>query len=83
MDDSLARRIDRALDALSDAERELQDALQDTTAEIAMGWLDRLHEAICEDRKQDAIDILNEEFPNANLRSVKTQSRLFPNRVSE
>ena len=44
---------------------------------------DRLHEAICEGRKQDAIDILNDIIPSANLRPVSTQNSLFPNRVIE
>lgn len=42
---------------------------------------DRLHEAICEGRKQDAIDILNKILPAANLRPAHIQNDLFPNRV--
>lgn len=43
--------------------------------------VDRLHEAICENRQQDAIDILNALLPSAGLRSVVGQNSLFPNRV--
>ncbi len=42
---------------------------------------DRLHEAICEGRKQDAIDILNAILPEAGLRPAHVQNDLFPNRV--
>ena len=42
---------------------------------------DRIHEAICEGRKQDAIDILNAILPDAGLRPAHVQNDLFPNRV--
>jgi len=42
---------------------------------------DRMHEAICEGRKQDAIDILNAILPEAGLRPAHVQNDLFPNRV--
>lgn len=48
---------------------------------VETGDVDALHEAICEGRKQDAIDILNRIFPEANLRTVAAQSNLFPDRV--
>lgn len=56
-----------------DAEGEDDDEKQSDLQDI-----DLLHEAICEGRKQDAIDILNDLFPNANLRRVDTQNHLFP-----
>lgn len=43
-------------------------------------WKIRLHEAICEGRRQDAIDILNEDG-EMYLRSVREQHNLFPDRV--
>lgn len=61
-----------------DAEGEDDDEKQSDLQDI-----DLLHEAICEGRKQDAIDILNDLFPNANLRRVDTQNHLFPERVIE
>lgn len=42
---------------------------------------DRIHEAICEGRKQDAIDLLNQMIPEANLRPAAVQNSLFPDRV--
>jgi hypothetical protein len=42
---------------------------------------DILHAAICEGRKQDAIDLLNKLIPEANLRPAKVQNHLFPDRV--
>jgi hypothetical protein len=41
---------------------------------------DRLHDAICEGRRQDAIDILN-DITGGQLRSVREQRNLFPGRV--
>lgn len=41
----------------------------------------RLHEAICEGRKQDAVDILN-EITGENFRSFREQKNLFPDRCS-
>lgn len=41
----------------------------------------RLHEAICEGRRQDAIDILN-EISDERFRSVREQHNLFPDRVT-
>jgi len=41
---------------------------------------ERLHEAICEGRRDDAIDILN-EVTGDNFRNVATQRNLFPDRV--
>lgn len=40
----------------------------------------RLHEAICEGRRDDAIDILN-EMTEWQLRSVAEQHHLVPDRV--
>lgn len=40
----------------------------------------RLHDAICEGRRQDAIDILN-DITNGQHRSVREQRNLFPDRV--
>lgn len=40
----------------------------------------RLHEAICEGRRQDAIDALN-DIAGDNYRSVAEQHSLFPGRV--
>lgn len=41
---------------------------------------DRLHDAICEGRRQDAIDILN-AVTGGQYRSVREQRNLFPDRV--
>jgi hypothetical protein len=42
---------------------------------------ERLHEAICEGPRQDAIDILN-EVTDLNFRSVAAQMNLFPDRIT-
>lgn len=47
-----------------------------------MQRITRLHEAICENRRDDAIDILN-EMSEWRLRSVAEQRNLFPDRVPE
>ena len=41
----------------------------------------RMHDAICEGRRQDAIDILN-EVTGGQYRSVREQANLFPGRVA-
>lgn len=60
---------------------ESRDAIEEEIQNEYTDHADRLHEAICEGRKQDAIDILNAILPAANLRSVSTQNSLFPHRV--
>lgn len=52
---------------------DLEEALAD--------YVDPMHEAICEGRAQDALDLLNAAVPSAHLRDVATQNRLFPHRV--
>lgn len=42
---------------------------------------DRLHEAICEGRRQDAVDLLN-EITGMSRRSVAAQMNLFPDRIT-
>lgn len=42
---------------------------------------DRLHEAICENRRDDAIEILN-QLTGERFRPVREQHNLFPERVS-
>lgn len=42
---------------------------------------DAMHDAICEGRRQDAIDALN-YVTGGNYRSVAEQHNLFPSRVS-
>jgi hypothetical protein len=42
--------------------------------------IDQLHEAICEGRAQDVLDILT-EATRENLRPVRDQNYLFPDRV--
>lgn len=46
-----------------------------------MQRITRLHEAICEGRRQDAIDILN-EMSEWRLRSVSEMHNLFPERIN-
>ena len=41
---------------------------------------DRLHEAICEGRRQDAVDLLN-EITGRHHRTVEAQENLFPHRA--
>lgn len=43
---------------------------------------DRLHEAICENRAQDAVDILT-EITGTDFRPVSAHSYLFPDRVTQ
>lgn len=57
------------------------DDIRDEIEAEFLAEADRLHEAICEGRKQDAIDILNKILPAANLRPAHVQNDLFPNRV--
>lgn len=59
-------------------EHELMDAnaLSKEISAIAS----RIHEAICEGRRQDAIDILN-EITGDHFRSVAEQHNLFPDRI--
>lgn len=57
------------------------DSIRDEIEAEFINEADRLHEAICEGRKQDAIDILNKILPDAGLRSAHDQINLFPNRV--
>jgi hypothetical protein len=60
---------------------ENEDAVRDEIISGLIDDADILHAAICEGRKQDAIDILNSLIPEANLRRVSTQNYLFPERV--
>lgn len=85
-DDVCDRAIDDALDRgdvitnsdhgdeISDLENKIA-AMPDFNADA-----DRLHDAICEGRRQDAIDILN-DIVDGGLRSVREQNNLFPDRV--
>lgn len=58
-----------------------EDAVRDEIISGLIDDADILHAAICEGRKQDAIDILNSLIPEANLRPAKAQNYLFPERV--
>lgn len=67
-----------SLSAMDDMREELAEARVDAgNLEIDV---ERLHEAICEGRHQDAIDILA-EATNSNLRSLSSMKNLFPNRI--
>lgn len=77
--DEMINEADDIVGNLDDIESCL-DELMDADGS-SDGDLDRLHEAICEGRKQDAIDILADMFPDHALRSVRDQNALFPNRV--
>ena len=61
---------------------ELQDDVAKLEGEaVSFGEnADRIHDAICEGRRQDAIDILN-DVTGGNYRSVREQANLFPDRV--
>ncbi|TPM39349.1 hypothetical protein FJ951_26950 [Mesorhizobium sp. B2-2-3] len=61
-------------DAIANLEKEIAQA-PDFTDDA-----DRLHDAICEGSRQDAVDILN-DITNGRLRSVREQRNLFPDRV--
>ena len=43
--------------------------------------LDMLHDAICEGRRHDAVELLRQMFPDYGLRSLREQANLFPGRV--
>lgn len=60
----------------------LFDIVKRPDATDIVAEVDRLHEAIAEGRRQDAVDILNDtlELP-LRLRSVSEHMRLFPNRI--
>lgn len=62
-------------DAIERENIDLAAKIKDISADA-----DRLHEAICEGRRDDAIDILN-ELSEWRLRSVAEQHNLFPDRV--
>lgn len=66
--------------SIADAfEAEIPDAEPDNSEfELAA---ERLHEAICEGRRQDAVDILN-EVTDLNFRTVAAQMNLFPDRIT-
>ena len=79
-------------DGLTDDGEEIRDELADDDEREA--WLDEvkgdladqftpIHEAICEGRKQDAIDMPVAIIPTSvnYWRSVAEQNRLFPDRV--
>lgn len=68
-------------DAFDEGLQEGKEIAKDGTLGLLLLDIDRLHEAICEGRKQDAIDILNDILPDANLRPAKIQNSLFPDRV--
>ncbi len=61
-----------------DAFREIAD---DDEPEISLGQIDRLHEAICDGRKQDAVDILS-DISGRREWSVDEYANLFPGRVT-
>lgn len=45
--------------------------------------VEAVYDAICEGRRQDAIDALQRVFPGYQFRSVAEQRNLFPERVPE
>jgi hypothetical protein len=80
IDDDLAGEMtDSCIGAITDLED--IEAVLDEMSIDAEPDLDAIHEAICEGRKQDALDLLSDMFPKANFRRVADQNRLFPDRV--
>lgn len=85
-DDFLDDVSEDVIDANLAADKDEFDAIERENGELARkiadisGEANRLHEAICEGRRDDAIDILN-EITGDNLRNVATQRNLFPDRV--
>lgn len=80
IDDDLAGEMtDLCVVAFTDLED--IEAVLDEMSIDADPDLDAIHEAICEGRKQDALDLLSDMFPEANFRRVADQNRLFPDRV--
>ncbi len=69
-------------DALIAENLKLQTKIDELEAEAISFDLDanRLHDAICEGRRQDAIDILN-DVTGGCYRSLADQRNLFPDRV--
>lgn len=77
---------DTAEDEWSDSAQEIADAFEADLPEPDPWEMDgddasRMHDAICEGRRDDAIAILQELFPYERLRSVAEQRNLFPDRV--
>lgn len=48
---------------------------------IDVDTAERMHEAICEGRRDEAIDLLRECFTEYRLRPVSEQRNLFPDRI--
>lgn len=66
-------------DEVNELNAELDKLQAEVDAVAADG--ERIHEAICEGRRQDAIDLLR-DITNLPLRSVREQANLFPQRVA-
>lgn len=85
-DDFLDDVSEEVIDANLAADKDDFDAIERENIDLAAKIKDisadaeRLHEAICEGRRDDAIDILN-EITGDNFRNVATQRNLFPDRV--
>lgn len=58
----------------------LLESYFDHLVDVETPEVDQLHEAICEGRQQDAVDLLT-AITGFDFRSVSTQNRLFPHRV--
>lgn len=85
-DDFAGAFWDADAEVWTDEADEIAEAFEAEIAEPDANYLDasdatRLHEAICEGRRQDAIDILN-EISDERFRSVCEQHNLFPDKVS-
>lgn len=86
-DDLLEAVADDVIDAnrlvIQDDYDDLERSYLELERKIKLDAADhaRLHEAICEGRRQDAIDILN-EISDDQFRSVREQHNLFPDRVT-
>lgn len=74
--DGLTAQGQAIFNELSDDE---EKEAEETDSTIDDSQLDRLHEAICENRKEDAIDILR-EISGDYFRTVPEQKHLFPGR---
>jgi hypothetical protein len=67
------------VDGLNESVKALESDLNAKELAIEID-AERLHEAICEGRRQDAIDILS-DMTNAHFRSVAQQKNLFGDRI--
>lgn len=68
----------------TDKGEKIAEAFADMSDAVSIGGLqtvaDELHAAICEGRRQDAVDILTRELP-LSLMPVRAYINLFPNRI--